>query len=178
MVGRLHTGSAPWRLASSTSAAKARSRGSSSTDSAWAMARDRLPTMLVEIDHDVAVSRRDGFLVIYHVGGDTKEQAGVARPAGDKAPDRVGHAQRTAQAANIAVSHQAGRHGRVKHRPEVVAEVERDRCDSHRRADTGCRLAGQMSGNAALERGQHLAKTPPDAPVRPTNEPLGVISAR
>ena len=54
---------------------------------------------------------------------------------------------------------------RVEHGLGVVAEVERDRGDPHGRADAGRRLAGQARGDAALQGGQHLAKTPADAPV-------------
>ena len=89
MVGRLQAGSAPWRLASSTRAARARSRGRSSRDSAWARARERARGMAVERDHDVAVFGGDPVLVACDVGGDPEQQAGVARLAGRQAADRV-----------------------------------------------------------------------------------------
>ncbi len=62
---------------------------------------------------------------------------------------------------------------RVEHRPDFVAEIERDRSNPHGRADTGRRLAGQVRGNSSLERGQHLAKTSADAAMRPDERSLG-----
>ena len=79
----------------------------------------------------------------------------------------MGDGQSPAQTAYIAVIHETGGHGRIEHWPDLVAEVERDGGNSHRRPDARCRLAGQMRGYLPLERGQHLSKTPTNSAVGP-----------
>ena len=165
-VGRLQDGSAPWRLASSTRAAEGPIARRVEHRLGVGDRPREAARVLVELDDDVGVVGGDAFLVLDEVGGDPEQQAGIARLAGDEASDRVGDGQGPAQAADVAVSHQAGGHDRVEQ------GVERHR---RSRAATGAiRMAAPMpavvwpvrcAGHAALQGGQDLAEAPADAPV-------------
>ena len=152
-VGRLQRarrrGDWPRRRAPSGRDRAAESR----TDSAWAIVRGGCARARSSLITHVGVLGGDSLLVLDEVGGDPEQQAGVARLAGDEAADGVGDGQRTAQAADIAVGHQAGRHrpsrtGRPGHRrsragPARSAWPRRSR-----------RSAGRSGGRARLAPGR------------------------
>ena len=136
------------------------------------MARDKLRPCWSILMTTLAVIGRNLFLVLDEVGGDPEQQAGIAWLSGGESADGVGDGQRAAETADVAVSHQAGRHDRVEHRTELIAEIEGDRRDPHGRSNPGGRLAGQVGGNPSLECGEHLAKAPTDAAVCTDKRPL------
>ena len=159
--------SGPWRLASSTSAARARSRGRSQHRlDVGDRVRDA-PPVHAERGHRAAELGGDPVLGPLDVGGEPEQEAWVARRPPAAEPRPSGHGHGAGEAPDVAVGHQAGGHDGVEHGLGIVGEVESHRRDPHRGADAGGALAGLPRVGARLQLVEHLAEAPAHAAVRP-----------
>ena len=121
IVGRLQTGSAPCWFASSTSAARARSRGDSSKRLDVRDRAGKAPAVRSERGRRQAPYRSAGSLSPRATSAASRNRKlGSCSGAVEQAADAMRHGEGAGEAADVSVGHQAGRHHGVEHRLGLV----------------------------------------------------------